>query len=203
GTPRGGRLTRCPPHGHGYLISFPSAENHPLTPPQELSRPRRCLLAALRRDLPVHNYILDARRVLSGLFIGRAVGYRLRIEDHDVGGEALAQLAPFRQLHAARRKRGHLAHPFLQREQALLADVCPKHAREGAVEPRMRFAGRRWYAVRPDHAQRVGEDPPHVRLVHHEEDGHGAWVRLEHSLRGFIGRNPQPLGDLSEGLTLV
>src|SRR5438034_4797218 len=64
----------------------------------------------------------------------------------------------------------------------------------------MRFAGRRWYAIRPDHAQRVGEDPPHVRLVHHEEDGDGAWICLEHSLRGFIRRHTQHLRDLRERL---
>src|SRR5439155_24947432 len=129
-----------PPKTTMRLFSFDSLTTIRCGPPQQPSRPRRRLLPVLHRDLPVDDDIFDAYRELSRLLVGRAVGDRLRIEDNHVGGEALTQLTPAGEVHSTRRKRGHLAHSFLQREQALLPHVFAQHTRDGAVDTRVRLA---------------------------------------------------------------
>src|SRR5438046_8220727 len=105
-----------PPKTTIRLFAFDSLTTIRCGPPQQPSRPRRRLLPVLHRDLPVDDDIFDAYRELSRLLIGRAIGYRLRIEDDNVSGEALAQLPAACEVHSAGGKRRHLAHAFLQRD---------------------------------------------------------------------------------------
>src|SRR3990172_5499343 len=77
------------------------------------------------------------------LLVRGQVAHRRRVEDHDVGLQAVAQEAPIRQPQACRRRRGHLAHGLLEARQALLAHELAQHAGGGAVGARrLRSCGR-------------------------------------------------------------
>ncbi len=113
--------------------------------------------ALVHDDLPVHDHLLDADRELLRLAPRGRRLHGLRVEDDDVGLEAVAEEPAVGQAQALGGERRHLADGVRQAEPALLADELGQDDRERAVGPR---AG-----IVPDQ-DRVAAD--HVERVAHE-----------------------------------
>src|SRR6266545_3463652 len=141
------------------------------------------VLTVLDDEACVDEHVLDARRVLVGLLVRRAIGDAARVEHHEVGFRPDRDDTPVFEPEAARRERRHLVNCLWQRQHALLARVLPQHAREGTVTPGVRLARgqltvrRERRAVGADHHRRVHKGPPQVALVELEKD-HGPLAAL-------------------------
>jgi len=77
-------------------------------------------------------HLVDADREPLGLGARRRGLHRLRVEDHDVCLEAVAEQAAIGQAQALRREGCHLPDGVGQRQEALLADELGEDDRKGA-----------------------------------------------------------------------
>src|SRR5689334_1965142 len=81
----------------------------------------------------------ESRGSLPRLVIGRGVGDRLGIEQHQIGGETLAHETPVDQPQSTRCTSAEVTDALFQRHQTEVAAVVPEVAREGAPSAGMRF----------------------------------------------------------------
>ena len=83
--------------------------------------------------------------------------YRVRVEDDDVGLEAVPQDSPVRQAEALRRERRHLPYRLREPEVLLGADVLCEDDGEAAVAPGVRVLTDQ-DGVAGDDSVRVGDE---------------------------------------------
>src|SRR6266446_5494524 len=106
--------------------------------PEDTPRSRRGEPVAVDHYGAVDDHVRDARWITVRVGIGRLVLDGGRVEDRDVGREALAQQAAIRESQPRGRHPGHLVHRRLQREEAALARVLAEDTGKRAVGPRVR-----------------------------------------------------------------
>src|SRR5262245_47327961 len=157
---------------------------------ENASRTSRGHLAVLERNLPIDDDLRDPFGILMGFLEGRKIPHRERVENRDVGLHSLAQHAAIRKPAPLRRKRGHLADRFLERNRLELSHVTAEHSRERAVAARMRvrLAEDRHLPIRPDHRRRMPEDSLQIVLVDRVEDSLAAALLddPQHGLGGIV-----------------
>src|SRR5262249_3949511 len=108
-------------------------------PVENPPRPRARDVAAVDRDLPVHD---DVREALGVVARGRdpgAVAPRRGIEGREVRRHAFLQDAPVLELGARGREGGHLPDGLLEREELLVAHVLAEDAGGGRPRARVRL----------------------------------------------------------------
>ena len=139
--------------------------------------------------------MLDADGVTRRLLVGRVVGDRRRVEDHEVGEGALAQHATVAQAQASRGHAAQLRDGRLERERPALADVRAEHARGAPVRPRVRPAGVEDRVTRPARlGVRADRDPGHghdrldVGLVHAIDDDRDVELIVDQRVHRQLGR---------------
>src|SRR5688500_10620392 len=86
----------------------------------------------------VDDDVRNPRRVLMRAFVGRVVLDRRRVEHHEIGEEALSDLAAIAQAHLCSGSAGHPVHRIMQTEDLVFAHVLAEHARKGSVGTWMR-----------------------------------------------------------------
>src|SRR5207248_7438036 len=119
------------------MLSWPIAS---LMASDDDSRTFARVAAVIEHDLPVDDDRTDSDRVLKWFREGGAVGHGRRIEDHQIGGEAVSDQASIGEVKLPRRQTGHFVDGLLERDHVLFAHVLAEDAREGAEVARMRHA---------------------------------------------------------------
>ena len=87
---------------------------------------------------------------MSGIFVGRRVPDRLRVEHDQIRGASRREEPLLAQVEPPGRESGHLPDSLLEGERPLLSHVPGEDVREGAVESRVRLLGLIVKAVRGD-----------------------------------------------------
>ncbi len=167
------------------------------------------MLTFAHHDLAVDYHEVDSLGILVRLGVGRRVANRARIENDDVGGEALAEDAAIGDPHSGGWTRGDAPDPLFERVEALIAHVAPEESREGAVTPRVWPAAaqgairRERQPIRDHQREGVLEEPAHVllalRVDHHV---HLEVVIHQETQERLLGRGTHHPGDFRHLLAL-
>ena len=112
---------------------------------------------------------------------------RARVENHDVGDEAVAQQAAVAQTQPLRGKRRHLADRLRQAQHALVARELAQDDREAAVGARTRELAQQ-HRVAADHRQRVRDELGQVRGVARKRGVRGLQVLVQQQVAQRVDR---------------
>src|SRR2546427_2001788 len=93
----------------GELIALMMSQNPPRQRPGDVP--------VSKHGRAVDDHVADSFRVVMGIFVGRNVANRFRIEDDHVGPHPGAENPAIAELRPRRGERRHLAHRFFQREE--------------------------------------------------------------------------------------
>ena len=88
----------------------------------------------------VHEHVTQPIRILPRIFVSADVCYRRRIENYQISEISDAHESSLSKLKFFGGHPGHAVHRLGYAHQPLVARVVSEHAREGAVETRMRPA---------------------------------------------------------------
>src|SRR5215510_12126877 len=167
------------------------------------------VLSVLDDEAPVHQHLLDARRILVRLLVGSAVGDAPRVEHDEVGAGAHGDDAAILQPEAAGRQLRHLVDRLRQAQDPLLACVLAQNAWKRAIAPGMWLARRQLAvrrerrAVRADHHGRMGQRATQIALVELEQNHIPLAAFIDNQLeRGVERVHPSLGGDLRDALAL-
>src|SRR5215467_10263520 len=176
---------------------------------QQAARQAARMLTVLDHEAPVHEHVLDARRILVRLLVGRAVRDTTRVEDDEVGARAHRDDAPILEPEPPRRHLRHLVDRLRQREHALLACILAQNARKRSIAPGMWLANRQLAvrrerrAVGPDHDRRMRQRTAQIALVELEENHIPLAAFVDNQLEGRVDRVcPALRPDLRHALAL-
>src|SRR6185295_6899716 len=95
------------------------------------------VLAVLQHLSAVYEDVLHSNRVLMRVLESRAVGYRRRIEHHNIGKHSLLEKPSMIEPEIIRRQAAQPSNRFLERDHFFFAHILAQQARKISISSRM------------------------------------------------------------------